>query len=402
MKTIESTRRIRVLHIVGGMNRGGIETWLMHVLRCIDHKQFQMDFIVHTVEPCAYDDEIRDLGGRIIPCLRYNRPWSYAKNFRRILGVYGPFDIVHSHVRHYSGYTLLLAQHAGIPVRIAHSHDDASPSDRSPNLMRRVYLSIADRWISRYATIRLAASGRAAEAMFGPAWRSGSLCKLLYYGIDLDPFRAHRDRSLRATLRLPLDAFVIGHVGRFVEQKNHRFLLEIVQRVADVDPKTRLLLIGDGPLRATIERRAAELGIAERVVFAGLRSDVPRLLLSAVDVFVMPSLHEGLGLALLEAQAAGLPCIVADSVPNEAEVIPQLVTRLQLSQSASSWARFVFASRNYASPITQDKALAAMKASPFSIGRATAELTQLYETAVASTSVRSPDSFRLAGGARSF
>jgi glycosyltransferase involved in cell wall biosynthesis len=401
MKTIGSSRRIRVLHIVGGMNRGGIETWLMHVVRCIDHKQFQMDFMVHSAAPCAYDDEIRALGGRIIPCLRYNRPWSYAKNFRRILGVYGPFDIVHSHVRHYSGFTLWLAQHAGIPVRIAHSHDDASPSDRSPNLMRRVYLSIADRLISRYATIRLAASGRAAEAMFGPAWRSGSLCKLLYYGIDLDPFRAHRDRSLRATLRLPLDAFVIGHVGRFVEQKNHRFLLEIAASVADTDPKTHLLLIGDGPLRAAIERQAAEIGLAKRVIFTGVRSDVPRLLLSAVDVFVMPSLHEGLGLVLLEAQATGLPCIIADSIPDEADVIPQLVTRLPLSQSASTWARFVIASRSHAPPITQGEALAAVEASPFSIGRAAAELTQLYESAVASTSAPGSGLLRL-GGARSF
>ena len=401
MKPIESTGRFRVLHIVGGMNRGGIETWLMHVLRHIDRDRFQMDFIVHTAKPCAYDDEIRDLSGRIIPCLRYNRPWRYARNFRHILAAYGPFDVVHSHVRHYSGYTLWLAKRAGIPVRIVHSHDGASPSDCSPNLIRRAYLSIARRLISKYATIRLAASGKAAEAMFGPAWRCDSLCKLLYYGIDLDPFRADRDCSLRATLQLPPDAFVIGNVGRLVEQKNHRFLLEIARSVADAVSKTRLLLIGDGPLRATIQRQAAEIGIADRVVFTGLRSDVPRLLHSAVDVFVMPSLHEGLPLALLEAQAAGLPCFVADSVPDEADVVPQLVTRLQLSQSASTWARFVVASRNHAPPVTQDEALAAMEASPFSIGTASAELTQLYETAVTSTSVRGSDSLRLPGS-RSF
>jgi len=394
MKTTESPRRIRVLHIVGGMNRGGIETWLMHVLRHIDCERFQMDFMVHTAKPCAYDDEIRALGSRILPCLHPSRPWRYAKNFRRIVAAYGTYDIVHSHVAHYSGYTLRLAQRARIPVRIAHSHDDASPSDRSPNPARRVYLSMANRWISRYATIGLAASGKAAEALFGPARQSDPLLRLLYYGIDLDPFRADRDRSLRAALQLPPDAFVIGHVGRFDEQKNHCFLLEIFRSVADADLRARFVLIGDGPLRPAIERQAAELGLAKHVVFAGLRSDVPHLLLSAVDVFVMPSLHEGLPLAGLEAQAAGLPCVFADSITTELDVVPRLVTRLRLSQPASTWARAVLARRDQAPPITQNEALALVEESRFDIRRSAAELARLYQTAVASCPTRSGNFLR--------
>jgi glycosyltransferase involved in cell wall biosynthesis len=389
MKPIESTRRKRVLHIVGGMNRGGVETWLMHVLRHIDRERFQMDFMVHTAQPCSYDNEVRALGGRILPCLHPNQPWRYAKNFRRIVAAYGPYDIVHSHVHHYSGYTLRLAQRAGIPMRIAHSHNDASPQDISPSPSRWIYMTTTERFIRRYATIGLAASGKAAEALFGREWQHSSFCRLLYYGIDLAPFRAQADASVRAALQLPPDAFVIGHVGRFDEQKNHRFLLEIFRSVADADPRTSLLLIGDGPMRPAIERRVAELGLMGRVVFAGIRADVPRVLLGALNVFVMPSLHEGLPLAGLEAQAAGLPCVFADSITAELDVVPQLLTRLRLSDSSSDWARVLLAKREQAPPITQDEALAVMEASPFDIRRSAAELARLYETVAASSATRS-------------
>jgi glycosyltransferase involved in cell wall biosynthesis len=397
MKTTESTRRIHVLHIVGGMGRGGVETWLLHVLRHIDRERFQMDFMVHTAEPCSYDNEVRALGGRILPCLHPNRPWHYARNFRRILAAYGPYDIVHSHVHHYSGYTLRLAQHAGVPIRIAHSHNDASPQDISPSPLRWVYLTIAKHWIRCFATIGLAASGKAAEALFGRQWQRSSFCRLLYYGIDLAPFRAKADPSVRAALRLPPDAFVIGHVGRFDEQKNHRFLLEIFHSVADADSRSRLVLIGDGPLRPAIEQRVAELGLTGRVVFTGIRADVPRLLLNALDLFVMPSLYEGLGLVCLEAQAAGVRCLFANTIPDEADVVPQLVTRLRLSQLASTWARVVHDTRGQARRIGQAEALALIEKSPFDIRRSAAELARLYQTAAAPPPTRSGDFSRNTG-----
>jgi glycosyltransferase involved in cell wall biosynthesis len=397
MKTTASPRRIRVLHIVGGMNRGGVETWLMHVLRHIDRERFQMDFMVHTAEPCAYDDEIRTLGSRILPCLSPRRPWSYAKNFRRILATYGPYHIVHSHVHHYSGFTLRLAQCAGTPIRIAHSHNDTSSQDISPSPLRWIYLTTAKHWIRGFGTIGLAASGKAAEALFGREWQRSSFCRLLYYGIDLAPFRAPADPSIRAALQLRPDAFVIGHVGRFDEQKNHGFLLEIFRSVADADSRSRLVLIGDGPLRPAIERRVAELGLSGRVVFTGIRADVPRLLLNALDLFVMPSLYEGLGLVCLEAQAAGVRCLFANSIPEEADVVPQLVTRLQLSQPASAWAKAILDARSQARRISQAEALALVEKSPFDIRRSAAELARLYQTAVASSATGSGNFLRDTG-----
>jgi glycosyltransferase involved in cell wall biosynthesis len=378
MNTIESTRRIRVLHIIGGMNRGGVETWLMHVLRHIDRERFQLDFLVHTAEPCAYDNEVRALGGRILPCLGYTRPWNYARNFRRILATHGPYDMVHSHVHHYSGYTLRLAKHAGVPGRIAHSHIDASVQDISPSTLRWTYLTAAKRWIRRFATLGLAASGKAAEALFGPAWQSGLPCRMLYCGIDLAPFHTEKDPSIKEGLQLPPDAFVIGHVGRFDEQKNHTFLLDIFREVADANPRARLLLIGDGPLRSSIERQASVLGLTQHVVFAGLRTDVPRVLLGAVDVFVMPSLYEGLPLAGIEAQAAGLPCVVSDAITRELDILPQMIRRLPLSTPASVWADSVLATKPLAATVGREQALKALEHSRFNITNSVAHLQRIY------------------------
>lgn len=377
MKPIELNRRIRVLHIVGGMNRGGVETWLMHVLRHIDRGRFQLDFMVHTVKPCAYDSEIRALGGRVLPCLHHTRPFSYAKNFRRILAAYGPYDIVHSHVHHYSGYTLCLAQRAGVPIRIAHSHIDPF-ADASPGPLRQIYLVATKRWIRRFSTIGLAASEKAAEALFGSDWKHKELCRLLYCGIDLTHFQGQEDPSVKAILQLPSNAFVIGHVGRFDAQKNHHFLLEIFRRVADRDSSARLLLIGDGPLRTDIVRRTVELGLLGSVVFAGIRADVPRVLMGAVDVFVMPSLYEGLPLAGIEAQAAGLPCVISDTITHELDILPQLIRRLPLSAPAHVWGDSVLAARQLRAVLSQGQVLKVLEDSRFDIANSVTHLQRIY------------------------
>ena len=231
---------IRILHVVGGMDRGGVETWLMHVLRKIDRERFKMNFLVHTTKPCAYDGEIRALGSEIIPCLYPSRPWVYVGNFLRILRERGPFDVVHSHVHHFSGFVLKLAQRAGVPIRIAHSHNDTTSAESRSHPTRRLYLGLTERWISRHATLGLAASPKAAASLFGPGWRDCPQRRVLYYGIDLAPFRGVTHRaSVREEMNIPADAFLVGHVGRFHEQKNHTFLLEVAAEFARVEPNMR-------------------------------------------------------------------------------------------------------------------------------------------------------------------
>ena len=382
---IDKPGPIRILYIVGGMDRGGIETWLMYVLRNIDRNLFQIDFMVHTLESCEYDDEIRTLGCRIIaspyPPPHLNRNlWSYPANFKQILQEYGPYDIVHSHSGVVNGNILRIAKQAGVPVRIAHAHDDGSKTKQP--WQRDIYWALLKFWIDRYATVGLACSCEAAADLFGSDWKSDRRWQILYCGLDLTVFQEKVDSTqVRAELGIPKDAFVIGHVGRFELQKNHRLLIEIAAKVAQQEPKMCLLLIGKGSLRPEIEHRVAELGLTDKVIFAGVRSDVPRLMLGAMDVFLLPSLHEGLPLVLIEAQAAGLPCVFSDVTSDEVEVVKPLMKRLSLSLSASKWAEVVLAQKKYNSKIEQSEALSILqKDSPFDIKISAKSLADVYRT----------------------
>jgi len=369
----------RILHVVGGMSRAGAETWLMHVLRHIDRERFQMDFLVHTTQPCAYDDEICSLGSKVIPCLHPSQPLTYARSFKRILREYGPYDIVHSHVHHFSGYVLRIAKQAGVPVRIAHSHNDTSSLQAEAGWARRLYLALTQQWILCYATLGLGCSVEAAADLFGADWKADPRWRVLYCGIDLTPFQNFVDRlAVRAELGVPADAFVIGHIGRFVEQKNHVFLLDIAAEVAKREPRMYLLLVGDGSLRPEIEQKVDWLGLSDRVIFAGIRPDVPRLMLGAMDVFVLPSLHEGLPLVLMEAQAAGLPCIFSDVVSEEADIAKPLMQRVALSQPTSKWAKAVLSIRNTSLYLNHREALKLVEQSSFNVWTSIKNLEKLY------------------------
>jgi glycosyltransferase involved in cell wall biosynthesis len=373
---------IRILQVVGGMNRGGIETWLMHVLRHIDRDRFQIDFLVHTNEPCAYDHEIRLLGSQIIPCRQPNHPWVYSTNFQQILKKYGSYDIVHSHVHHFSGFVLRLARQAGVPIRIAHSHNDTSSIEVHTTLYRRLYLALMRRWIDRHATVGLAASRLAAANLFGQTWENDLRWQTFYCGVDLTPFQTLVDsENLRAEFGIPSDALVIGHVGRFEAQKNHEFLIQVAAEMAKQESKVRLFLIGEGLLRSEIQQKVTQMGIRDHVLFVGSRADVPHLMLGVMNGFLLPSLYEGLGLVLVEAQAAGLPCICSDVVPAEADIVKPLVQRMSLSQSAVVWAETILAiARNPILRFIQKDSLCIVEKSVFNIEKSIKKLTEVYET----------------------
>ena len=178
--------------------------------------------------------------------------------------------------------------------------------------------------------------------LFGTAWQSDPRWRLYFCAIDLAAFASRVDRHLAlGDLNIPRDAFVIGHVGRFSQEKNHRFLIELLVELVRLLPATCLLLVGEGPLRSEVEQQVHESGLSDRVVFAGLRRDVPQLLTNAMDLFLFPSLYEGLPMVLLEAQAAGLPCIISDAIDDDATVIPNLVQKLSLTQPVTDWVRAV-------------------------------------------------------------
>jgi glycosyltransferase involved in cell wall biosynthesis len=329
---------VKVLQIVGGLRRAGTETWLRQVARRINRSAIAMDFLVHGEEEGDYEEELRDLGFGIV---RTPMPGRYAAYVRSVGAAFerGGYDVVHSHLQHFGGVTTFLASRHRIPLRIVHSH-----SDVQPNLARSrkaLYAWVMLRLIRRHATHRIAVSQRAAAALFGADWSQQPNTAILSCGIDLAPFLEPADTGLRASLGLRPGGLVIGHVGRFVEEKNHDMLLAVAAEVMDRDPGAQLLLVGEGPRRLQMEQACTALGIRNRTIFAGSRNDVPEVLKAAVDVFVFPSRREGLGLAIVEAQAAGLQCVIADHIPAEVEVLPELIHRHSLADPPSAWAATV-------------------------------------------------------------
>ncbi|MBW4592660.1 MAG: glycosyltransferase family 1 protein [Brasilonema angustatum HA4187-MV1] len=391
MRTITETRKdkIRILHVVGSMVRGGLETWLMHVLRNYDRQCFQMDFLVETTKHCAYDDEVLALGSKIIPCLEPSQPLLYARNFKRVYQEHGSYDIIHSHIHNYSGYVLRLAKQVGIPVRIAHSHNDTSSLKTKAGLKRRLYLALTEYWIKRYATLGLACSGKAAAALYGANWKNDPRFSIYYCGIDFSKWKLETDNvAIRTELGIPQDAFVIGHVGRFAEQKNHSFLIDIAAEVIKRKPKTQLLLVGDGPLRSEIEKKVREANLTDHVIFAGLRSDVRQIMQGAMDIFLFPSLYEGLPLVLVEAQAARLPCIFSDVIAEETDVVKFMMHRLSLSQPASVWAEAILEFKAFKPKFTRTDALKTVKASSLNIVNTLEILQKIYDSSYQSSNYK--------------
>jgi glycosyltransferase involved in cell wall biosynthesis len=337
---------MRVLHVLGAMNRGGVETWLMHVLRRVKRDRVRMDFLVHTDQRAEYDAEILTLGSKILPCPDPHKLPTYSKRFLEITRRSGPYDALHSHVHHHSGVVLWLGRRAGVPVRIAHSHNDLRTLAEGAAPLRKGYLWYSRRLIAANFTHRLAASRPAACDLFGSHWERDHRIRVLHCGVELEPFRESFDRdAARLEFGFRPEHMVFGHTGRFEAQKNHVFLAEIASEILKREPRARFLFIGDGPLRPSIEEQFRRGGIGDCAVFAGLRPDVPRLATAVMDAFLFPSLYEGLGLALIEAQAAGLPSTISDTIPAEAAVIPKLIRRLSLWEPASIWAKCALSHR---------------------------------------------------------
>lgn len=334
----EKTEPLRILQVVTNMDRGGLETMLMNYYRHVDREKIQFDFLTHREAPAAYDDEIAALGGRIYHLPRLI-PWSrtYRKALERFFAQHPEYQIVHVHQDCLSSVILQEAEKCGVPVRIGHSHN----ADQDKNLKYPIKLFYM-RSIPRYATDLMACSQKTGKWMF-----RGAPFTVLHNAIDAAAysFDESKRKAVRSALKIPQNALVLGHVGRFMPQKNHAFLLDIFAAVAKKEANARLLLIGDGDLRPGMEERARQLKLSDRVIFTGVRSDVNELL-QAMDLFVLPSLYEGLSIALVEAQASGLPCVISDKVSSECMVTRGLVTEMSLSDTPEQWAEHILSRRN--------------------------------------------------------
>lgn len=324
---------IRVLHSVSNMDRAGIETMLMNYYRRIDRDRIQFDFLVNKQKPGAYDDEIRSLGGNIYvsPGLSPQKYPAYIRFMRDLLREHPDIRILHGHNEGMMEYALRGAQKAGLPTRIAHAHNTKIIRDYKWPL--KVFCKS---FIPRTATEYFGCGRDAGIYYFGKKrWEEKGYT--MHNAIDPDKFAFDpltRDR-VRRELGLE-NAFVVGHIGRFNLQKNHKRLMTIFAELLRRKPDAVLLLIGEGELEEQTRAQVKELSIADHVRFLGVRSDIPQLCM-AMDVFVMPSLFEGLPVVGVEAQAAGVPCVFSAEVTDEVVVLPETV-RIPLSATDAEWA----------------------------------------------------------------
>lgn len=330
---------IRVLHYVGRMNRGGIETFIMNLYRKIDRERVQFDFAIHGDQAGDFQEEISKLGGRFhyFPHMRKN-PLKYKAAWRKFWkengGDYGAF---HMHTNSLANIIALEeAERAGVPVRIVHSHNSMANKGRLQWLNDFLHKRHQAR-IPRLATHLFTCSDKAAQWLFGGTSVGGLVVQQINNGVDVEAFRFDEAKRKKIRDELSLgDAKIIGHIGVFLPVKNHRFLIDVVERAFERDRAARCLMIGDGPLRAEMEEIVRQKKLENVVVFLGVRRDVPDLL-SAMDAFLMPSLYEGLPVSLVEVQANGLPALVSDSITKDVRLKDNL-QYLDLAAGPDVWA----------------------------------------------------------------
>ena len=314
--------------MVVNMNRGGAETLIMNLYRNIDRSKVQFDFL--TCKEGVFDNEILKMGGKIhrIPYISEVGHFKYVKKLNKFFITNNQYKIVHSHMDKMSGLVLREAKRAGIPIRISHSHNTSSEG----GIASKVYKWYAGNFILQNTTNFIACSNYAAKWLFKKKSHS---TKILKNGIECDQFVFSQKvrEEIRKELKLDKNVFIVGHVGRFAHQKNHTYLIDIFSEFNKVNQNSILILVGDGPLRLDMEKQVECLNLKDKVKFIGIRSDIQRLL-QAFDVFVFPSLHEGLPVSLIEAQGSGLPCLISDNISREVDLGSNLVDFIPLSDKS--------------------------------------------------------------------
>lgn len=323
---------IRILQCVNGMHRAGLETMLMNYYRHIDRTKIQFDFLTHRPERSDYDDEIESLGGRVYYAPRLypqNYP-AYFKWMKQFFSEHPDYKVMHSHIDSMSYLPLLAGKKAGVPIRIAHSHNTAIDNDFKYPLKQYFRFRITSA-----ANKYLACGDEAGKFLF-----NNKEFNIIPNAVDAKKFYFNED--IRQSKRKELgftDEYVVGHVGRISYQKNHKFLIEIFNILRKKEPKAVLLLVGVGEKESEVRKQIKNLKLEDKVYFLGNRSDVYEIY-QAMDVFVLPSFFEGIPVVGVEAQFADLPCIFSDKTPKEVKFNTKSQF-LSLTKPAEYWANII-------------------------------------------------------------
>lgn len=339
------SQTIRVLQVIGSMNRGGAEAMIMNLYRKIDKTKVQFDFVENTDQKAAFDDEIESYGGIIYHCPHFN-----GKNYIQYKKWWDDFfkkhkdeyKIVHGHIGSSASIYLSVAKKNGCYC-IAHSHN----TNAKHNIKQILYnfLSYKTRFIADYF---FACSKQAGLDRYGKRTVNGNNYSIFNNAIDttLYAFNKSARFEIRAELGIDDNTTLIGHVGRFNYQKNHEFLIRTFKELYKHDNSYRLVLVGDGVLKEEIIRQISELHLENVVTLTGIRSDVNKIY-QAIDILVFPSRFEGLPVTLVEAQSSGLPCVISDHVPVDSILIPELISVMKLNNTEAEWANQISSYKDF-------------------------------------------------------
>lgn len=325
---------IRVAQIIGKWLGGGVESVVMNYYRHIDRTKIQFDFICDADSTNIPYEEIEKLGGKVIVVPPYQKLPAYLKELKKVF-LEGGYKIVHSHISTLSVFPLYAAKKNGVPVRIAHSHSTSNKKEWKKNILKNLLRPFS----KKYATDYFCCSELAGRYLFGNKTYDSGKVHLLKNAIELNKFAYDENlrKQKRAELGISDGTLVVGHIGRFVAQKNHDFLIDIFNEIQKLREHSLLLLVGQGPLVGEVKAKVERLGLSEKVRFLGQRSDVHELY-QAFDTAVLPSLYEGLVVVMVEAQCAGLPCFCSSEASPETKISPNLEF-VSLKENPDSWAK---------------------------------------------------------------
>lgn len=337
----------RVLQIMGGLNRGGIETFVMNIYRSIDRNEIQFDFLLTQVSGGDYEEEAKSLGANIYHLPARNRGYiSYRRSLDSFFHGHNNYIAVHEHVSSLTSIEpLFYAKKYGIPVRILHAHSSSIQKSLRLHWVHTLLHYLNKPLVHSMATNYLGCSDKALDWMYKyTGIRSQAI--MIKNGINCDNyvFNENLRNDVRAEFELCDTCFLIGHVGRFIPLKNQIFLVGVMQELCKIMPYAKLMLVGDGDTKKEVQSYVETKNLSDAVIFTGTRSDVARLM-QAMDVFVMPSWFEGLPVSLVEAQAAGLPIIASDTISHDSDLSGTILFK-SIKDSASDWAKSIVEWKN--------------------------------------------------------
>ena len=334
---------IRIIHAVPKMDREGLQSFLMNVYLNIDRKKVQFDFLVHNKEEGDFDSKILSLGGKIYRISRLTSIalLQYQKNIKNFFREH-KYNVLHSHINLLSSFTLKAAKKAGVSHRIAHSHSSFIQDVG----IKKIVKLYAKKSMNKYATHKMACSKDAAIWQFGKeAWGRGEV-EVVPNGINIKNFLFQKEKRdvIRKRYNIKEDDFILGHVGSFRKVKNHPFILNVFSELHSIRKNSYLMLVGSGEEEEAIRLLGKKLNILDFIIFVGNIENVGDYY-SSMDGFIFPSFYEGLGMALIEAQSAGLPSLASDVIPKEA-ILSDMCIPLSLSKSYKEWAMWFLTHNN--------------------------------------------------------